>query len=66
MGTIIFDHCDLDLFFLNFNLANNFWTMSARAFIFRMSIPCDKTVGTIIFLQWPWPWSLTHFGGENL
>ena len=27
----------------NFNLANNFWTVSARALIFYMSIPCDKT-----------------------
>ena len=27
----------------NFNLANNFWTVSARALIFHMSIPCDKT-----------------------
>ena len=28
---------------LNFNLANNFWTVSARAFIFHMNIPCDNT-----------------------
>ena len=27
----------------NFNLANKFWTVSARALIFHMSIPCDKT-----------------------
>ena len=35
----------------NFNLANNFWTVGARALIFHMNIPCDKTffVGTIIF-----------------
>ena len=26
----------------NFNLANNFWTVSARALIFHMNIPCDK------------------------
>ena len=33
----------------NFNLANNFWKVSARALIFHMSIPCDKT--------FPWvPW----------
>ena len=34
----------------NFNLANNFGTVSARALIFYMNIPCDKTfllVGTI-------------------
>ena len=30
-------------FFENFKLANNFWTVSARALIFHMSIPCDKT-----------------------
>ena len=27
----------------NFNLANNFWTVSARALMFHMSISCDKT-----------------------
>ena len=27
----------------NFNFANNFWTVSARALIFHMSIPFDKT-----------------------
>ena len=27
----------------NYNLANNFWTVNARALIFHMSIPCDKT-----------------------
>ena len=27
----------------NFNLANNFWTVSARALIVHLSIPCDKT-----------------------
>ena len=33
-----------------FNLANNFWTVSARTLIFHMSIPCDKTFwGTNIF-----------------
>ena len=28
----------------NCNLANNFWTVSARAFVFHMNIPCDKTI----------------------
>ena len=46
--------CDLDPFFKNFNLANNFWTVSARALIFHMSIPCDKT---IVF----YPVTMTHF-----
>ena len=27
----------------NFNLADNIWTVSSRALIFHMSIPCDKT-----------------------
>ena len=38
--------CDLDLgvwpIFENFNLANNFWTVSARALIFNMSISSDN------------------------
>ena len=47
----------------NFNLANNFWTESARALIFHMRIPCDKTFPWIqLFLTlWPWPLSLTYF-----
>ena len=47
MGTIIFDLVTLtsefDPLFDNFNLAYNFWTVSARALIFHRSIPCDKT-----------------------
>ena len=41
----------------NFNLANNFLTVSARAFIFHMHIPCDKTFTFLqLFLTlWPWP-----------
>ena len=46
MDTIIFDTVTLtlefDLFFENYNLANNFLTVSARALIFNMSYPCDK------------------------
>ena len=47
----------------NFNLVNNFWTVSARALIFHMSIPCNKTFPWVplFFTLWPWPWSLTHF-----
>ena len=47
----------------NFSLANNFWTVSATAFIFHMSIPCDKTFSWVpLFLTlWPGPWSLTNF-----
>ena len=48
-GYLFFLPCDLDIgvfslfFFKNVNLANDFWTVSARALIFHMSIPCDKT-----------------------
>ena len=47
----------------NFNLANNFLTVVARALIYHMSIPCDKTFPWVplFFTMWPWPWSLTHF-----
>ena len=47
----------------NFNLANNIWTVSARALIFHMNIPCDKTFSWVplFFILWPWPCSLTKF-----
>ena len=45
----------------NFNLANNFWTVSARALIFHMNIPCDKTFPWVPLFPTLWPWSLTHF-----
>ena len=46
-----------------FNLANNFWTGSARALIFHMNIPCEKTFlwVPLFFTLWPWSWSLIHF-----
>ena len=46
-----------------FNLANNFWTVNARALIFHISISCDTTFPWVPLLLtlWPWPWSLTHF-----
>ena len=46
----------------NFNLANNFWTVSAKAFIFHMNIPCNKTFPLVPLLLtlWSWPCSLTH------
>ena len=59
--------CDLDLdvwsFFENFNLANNFSTVSDKALIFYMNIPCCKTFLWVPLFStlWPWPWSLTHF-----
>ena len=47
LGTIIFYPVTLTLefdpFFENINLADNFWTVSARTLIFHMNIPCDKT-----------------------
>ena len=37
--------------------------MSARALIFHMSIPCDKTIPWVptVLILWPWPWSLIYF-----
>ena len=54
---------ELDPFFENFNLANNFWTVSAGSLIFHMSIPCDKTFPWVplFFTLWPWLESLTYF-----
>ena len=44
-GYHYFLSCDLDLgvwtTYFKLNLAYNFWTVSARALIFHMSIPCD-------------------------
>ena len=51
LGFHYFLPCDLDLrvwhlLFKNFNVAKNFWIVSARALIFHMNIP---SVGTINF-----------------
>ena len=44
-GGILFLSCLLFCHSLwNFNLADNFWTESARALIFHMNIPRDKTI----------------------
>ena len=50
------------------NFASYFWTVSARALIFHMNIPCDKTFSWVplFFTLWPWPWSLTHFLKKTL
>ena len=45
----------------NVNLANNIWTMNARALIFHINIPCDKTFPWVPLFFTLWPWSLTHF-----
>ena len=52
----------------NYNLAYNFWTVSARALIFHMSIPCEKIFPWVpLFLTlWPWLWSLTFLKTLNL
>ena len=46
----------------NYYLAYNFWTVSARALIFHMSIPCDKTFPWVplFFTLWPWTWRMTY------
>ena len=45
----------------NFNLAYNLWTVSARALIFHMNIPCDKTFLCVPLFFTLWPWPLTLF-----
>ena len=42
------------------NLAYNFWTVSARALIFHISISSNRTFQgkPSILNLWPWPWSL--------
>ena len=54
--------------FRNFNFAYNFWTVSARALIFHMSIPCVKTFQCVstFFTLWPWSWRLTLFYNFNV
>ena len=63
MGSTIFDILTLtlefDIFIENINLAYIFWTVSARALIFHMSILSDKTFPWVatFFTLLPWPWS---------
>ena len=40
---------EFDLLFENFNIAKNFWTMSARVYKFH------KLNISIFFILWPWP-----------
>ena len=42
-------------FFENFNLIYNFWTVSARAFIFLLKIPSDKIFLLVPFDLDIWP-----------
>ena len=65
-STNIFDLVTLtvnfDLYLENFNLGHNFWTITGRAFIFLMCIPCDKTFSTVpkVLTSWPCLWPLTY------
>ena len=43
---------EFDLFIENINLANNLWTVNARALIFHMNIPCGKNFP---YVQTCWP-----------
>ena len=54
---------EFDPFFEIIKLANNFWTVSARALKFYMSIASGKDFSWVpfIFTLWPWLWSLTYF-----
>ena len=52
-----YSHLECDPFFENFKFANNYWTVSARAFILHMSVSCDK-IFLLVFRYlslWPWP-----------
>ena len=55
-------------FLENLYLANNFWTVSSRALIFHISIPCVKTFQCVstFFTLWPLSWSLTLFYNFNV
>ena len=50
---------EFDLQYENFNLYNNFWTISAWALIFHMSILCGKAFLSepTFFTLWPWRWT---------
>ena len=42
---------EFDPIFENFNFANNFWTVSASALIFHVSIPCGKAFSWFIIFD---------------
>ena len=56
---------EFDLLLKNFNIGNNFWMVSDRAFIFHIYIyiPCDKTFPLIpkFLTLWLGPLRLTYF-----
>ena len=49
----------------NFKLADNFWTISARASIFHMNIPYDKTFPWVPLYLTLWPWRLNFYLANN-
>ena len=70
-GCHYFLHCDLDLgvwpiFVENFNLANNFWTVSARALLNPMSISSDNTGIMIFFLVTLAIFGIGHYRGQHI
>ena len=51
---------EIYLIYENFNLANNFWTLSARALILFLVIRPFRDYKHF-FTQLPWPWGFTFF-----
>ena len=64
MGTNIFIPCNLT-FIENVHHSNNFWTVTARALIFHMSILWDQTFPWVLILFYPWHLTLVYFFVEN-
>ena len=60
---ITFEQWEFDISLKMFNLTCHFRTVSARAWIFYMSILWDKTSPWVpkLLTLWPWTWSLTYF-----
>ena len=54
---------EFDLLFENFNLAKNFWTVSARVYTIYMNISSGKAFLTVPSrsILWPWPLNATIF-----
>ena len=61
--SVILLFCHSVLLSETLTLLINFWTVSARALIFHMGIPCDKTFPWVplFFTLWPLLWILTNF-----
>ena len=52
---------EFDMFFENFNLANNFWIASSRALMFHMIISSDKTFFFTFYIFLPYDLDLLFF-----